>query len=848
MNGLSRTGWRRVEAVLDRALDLGGTERAAFVGQVCDGDQALRAEVEAFLAADERNHHLLDTSLGDLAVPLLRELAGTTSPAPLAELVAGTLLGPYELLARVGVGGMGEVYRAKDLELGREVAVKVLRATAADAERLRRFEQEARSASALNHPNIVTIHGIGEDRGTRYIVMEHVEGQTLRELLAAGPIPTRELLRLASQMASGLGKAHAAGIVHRDLKPENVMVSTDGYAKIVDFGLTKLVSPLPGDRFRASGTATDETRPFLGTVGYMSPEQVRGQSVGFRSDQFSLGAILHEMATGRRAFQGETAGETLAAILERDPEPPLAPELPARFRSLVARCLAKSPYERFDSTRDLALELVDLHEHSFRHRERPYGAPAAEGVGPDRGGAAIDSLAILPLVNLSGDPGEEYLADGMTEALIAGLARLGALRVISRTSVMPFKRSEEALPEIARRLGVEGILEGSVLRVGNRVRITAQLVHGPTDSHLWAESYERELGAVLTLQDEVARAIAQEIHLVLDPREPARLGERRSIPPEAHECYLLGRYLLNQRTTAALEKSAEHFERAIERAPDHAPAYSGLADALALLAGAGHGTAARGLIERARETATRALELDETFAPAHTSLAFLRFKFDWDWPGAESAFRRALELNPSDASAHHWYALYLSALSRHEEAKAHIHEAQRLDPLSLIIRVAASRVLQFARDFDGAIEHARKALELDPGYAEAHFNLGMCWFHKSRHREAIEELEQAVILSGERPLFLAVLGHALARSGRSGEARRILDRLRELSKQSTISPVAFAILHVGLGETDESFEALERAIDGRDGMVVFLNVDSFPDSVRTDPRFAECLRRLRLAP
>ncbi|HVS65282.1 MAG TPA: protein kinase, partial [Thermoanaerobaculia bacterium] len=735
MDGLCREGWQRLEEILDRALALEAAERAAFVQKACGGDDALRAEVEAFLAADERSHRVLDGSLTGLAEPVLQALADTALRVPRVELVAGTRLGAYEIVSRVGVGGMGEVYRATDLELGRDVAIKVLRAeAAADSERLRRFEQEARSASALNHPNIVTIHGIGEERGMRYIVMEHVEGRTLRELLAVGPLPTRDLFRLASQMASGIAKAHEAGIVHRDLKPENVMFSSDGFAKILDFGLTKLMSPLGGEGCRAPSAAPGEAKPsrVLGTVGYMSPEQVKGESVDFRSDQFSLGVILHEMATGRQAFRRETATETLSGILESAPEPPLHPDLPARFRSLVERCLAKDPDERFESTRELARVLLDLHEQSLGSAERSSG-----------GGGLIDSLAILPLVDLSAEPGDGHFADGMTEALIADLARLGAVRVTSRTSVMPFKGTVESLPEISRKLGVEGIVEGSVLRSGNRVRITAKLVHGPTDSHVWAQSYERELGDVLALQGDLARAIAREIHVRLDPQEQTRLEERPAISPEAHEHYLLGRYLLNRRTTVALEKSVEHFERAIEMVPDYTLAYSGLADSLALLAGAGHGGSFRGLVERARQAATKALELDETLPAVHTSLGFLRFKFDWDWPGAEAAFRRALELSPSDASAHHWFALYLTAMAHHDVAEVHIREAQRLDPLSLIIRAAASRVLQLARDYDRAIEEGRKALELDPGYAEAHFNLGMCWLAQSMYQEAIEALERA---------------------------------------------------------------------------------------------------------
>ncbi len=713
-DALSPERWRRIEEILDEALDLEAPERSAFLEEVCRGDDRLRSEVEAFLAADELGHPLLDRTLTRLPTSCLRELAleqPRVSSVPLGpKLGPGTRLGSYEILSRAGSGGMGEVYRAEDLMLGRQVAIKVLRdETGADAEhlrrlehlreleqRLRQLEQEARAASRLNHPNIVTIHGIGEERGTPYIVMEHVEGRTLRELQASGPLPARDLFRLGTQMATGLAKAHAAGIVHRDLKPENVMVSADGFVKILDFGLIKLIADDPqgdsgdGDGEHPRGGESSRRSRLVGTVGYMSPEQVRREPVDFRSDQFALGAILHEMATGRPAFRREGTAETLAAILESGPRPPLGDELPVRFRSLVERCLAKDPAERFDSTEDLARELASFDGSSVR----------------------------------SGEPG--------------------------------------------------------------------------------------------------------------------------SLPPEAREDYLLGLYLLAQRRTAALEKSVEHFERVIERAPEHAPAYSGLGDALALLAGAGHGASARSLAERAEHAATRALELDETLAAAHTSLGFLRFKFDWDWEGAEASFRRALELDPTDANAHHRYALYLSALARHEEAKLHVGEARRIDPLSLIIRVAASRVLQFAGELDRALELCHEALELDPGYAEAHFNLGMCRLYEGKYPESIDALETAVALVGERPLFLAVLGHVLARAGRSDEVQNLLTRLRELSETQPVSPTAFAIIYCGLGDLDRYFEAVDEAIDRRDPIMVYGPVDPLCHGAHEDPRFAECIRRIGL--
>lgn len=844
---LQRERWQEIAAILERAFDLAERERATFVERACGDDRALRAEIEALLAADRRGNRLLDSGLETVAASLFRGVAAGSFRTTPPELSPGTRLGSYEILGQLGAGGMGEVYRARDLRLEREVAVKVLREDLAlDPTRLERFEGEARAASALNHPNILVIHGIGEEGDARYIVMEYVEGETLRRVLASGPLPVGRLFRLAAQIASGLEKAHAAGIVHRDLKPENVMISTDGFAKIVDFGLSKLVPTRAGGRADGSWATADGTEPsrLVGTLAYMSPEQAAGRSVDFRSDQFSLGTVLFEMATGRKAFRRETPEETLAAIRESDPEPPLGADLPPRFRGLVERCLAKRREERFDSTADLARDLRSLDRRPYDPFRDRRSAGAEAGLERATVGERVDSLAILPLVDLDGDPGREYFADGMTEALIDRLARIGGLRVISRGSVMRFKNTETPVTEIAGRLGVAGVLEGTVRRIGDRVRIAVDLLHGPTGRPLWARSYDRVLDDMPALQAELARAIVREIRLRVAPAERARLDASPAVPPDAQESYLLGRYLLNRRTTDALEKSVGYFERAIERAPDYALAYSGLADALALLAGAGHLVAGTGLEERARAAARRALELDEWLAEAHLSLAFLRFKVDWDWPGAEIEFRRAVELAPGSASAHHWYALFLSARSRHEEAEAHIVEALKLDPLSLIIRVAASRVAQFARDFDRAIERCEAALDLEPDYAEGHFNMGMCLLQEERSAEAAESLERAVALGGRRPLFMGVLAVALARSGRERDARRLVAELEELDGGSTSAALVAA--HVGLGEPERAVGHAIAAAERREGPVAFFGVEPLTDELRGIPEFENLLRRVGL--
>ncbi len=537
-------------------------------------------------------------------------------------LQPGTRLGNYEVLSELGSGGMGEVYKARDLKLGREVAIKVLpQEMASDSQRLRRFEQEARAASALNHPNIVTIYEIGEHEGTPYIAMEYVDGVTLREMLSDGePLPTKKLLKLSTQIADGLAKAHSAGIVHRDLKPENLMVTQDGFIKILDFGLAKLVAESSGAESKTVTKATQEGA-VLGTVQYMSPEQAAGRPVDYRSDQFSLGSILYEMATGKLAYLRETGPETQAAIMRDEPEPitVLNPHVPAQLTHIIERCLEKEPHERYDSTRDLARDLESVDALGTAPQASSSGSrrlllagvsgfvlvvtlvvmtlftgDMRDWIAGDKGPPRIESIAVLPLENLSGDPEQEYFADGMTDELIAELAQIGALKVISRTSIMQYKEARKSLPEIARELDVDAIVEGTVRRAEGRVRITAQLIRAETDQHLWAESYDRELLDILSLQSEVARAIAQEVQVRLTPQEVLQLANTRPVNAEAHEAYLRGRYFWNEafgtpraikleRLNAALES----FRQAIALDAGYARGYAGLAETYVDLANSG---------------------------------------------------------------------------------------------------------------------------------------------------------------------------------------------------------------------------------------------------------------------
>jgi serine/threonine-protein kinase len=564
-----------------------------------------------------------------------------------------------------------------------------------------------------NHPNIVHIYDIGYQEGTHFIAMECVEGRSLRELLSEGPVPARKLLKLATQIADGLAKAHSAGIVHRDLKPENIMVSHDGYAKIIDFGLAKLRPDASDLDSMLSTVDRIETREgvVLGTIGYMSPEQVKGQAADFRSDQFALGVILYEAATGRRPFRAGSPAEILSAILKEEPEPVSASNsrVPAALARVIERCLAKFPEERYDSTRDLVREIEDLgfvdaatrSRGEVSKRRRAVLALAAGLVAisfaalyllklADEGAVEprVESIAVLPLENLSGDPEQEYFAAGMHEALITDLSKIGALKVISRTSVMRYEETDKSLPEIARELGVDAVIEGSVLRAGDRVRITAQLVHGASDEHLWAESYDRDLHDVLTLQSEVARAIAGEVKVTLTPEEEARLAKARPVDPEVYELYLKGRHHWSQSTEDGLRQSIEYFEKALEKDPSFALAYVGLAESYFWAWGSflsWEEARSKGLAY-----ALKAAELDDSLDEAHRMLALIAGQ-DWNWEAAERELKRTLELNPNSAYAHDTYSILLMKLGRTQEAVEEEDKAQRRTARRGCTRMRSSR-------------------------------------------------------------------------------------------------------------------------------------------------------------
>lgn len=785
-------------------------------------------------------------------------------------LPANQLVSHYRILEKIGEGGMGVVYRAHDDRLGRDVALKFLPPPLiADKAARDLLIREARAASALNHPNICTVYDIGRADGRDYIVMEYVKGAPLASQIREGGLPDETAVRYGEQIADALAHAHEHGVIHRDLKSSNIMITPDGRAKVLDFGLAKRAM---GDKPADQTTLTFDTEdtPGAGTMHYTAPEILRGGRADARSDIWSLGVVLYEMASGRRPFQGRTAYELSSDIMYHAP-PSIAPKT-AGLASVIECCMSKSPEDRYQHAIEVraALSLLrattPLPQHSGNAsggmpvavRERRTWATAVsvlvlillaigvwtwrrERLQGEASGAAVRSLAVLPLENTSGDPSQEFFAEGMTDELTTQLAEIGSLRVISRTSVMQYKGSKKSLPEIAKDLRVDAVVEGSVMRSGNRVRITAQLIQAATDKHLWAKSYEGDAQDVLGLQRSVAQEIADEVKARLTPEEQKRLSTPRPVNPAAHEAYLKGLYL-DSGSDADQLKAKDYFERAIQIDPNYAPAYAGLAQYY----WSGLELHPRDSMPLARRNALKALKLDPDLAKAHLELAAIRFYTDWDWTGADQEFHRALELNSGDAEGHRLYSFFLAALGRREDALAQIRRAQDLDPLSTSTQVTAGFVFYYVQQYDNAIEQCRGVFELDPGSAGAYDCLGASYLAKGMYEEAIAAAQRASSLSGNDPARLVGLARAYALADRKADALAVVAHLREEANARYVPPYFFAVTYAALGQKDQAFKWLEKAFLEHDYYLAWLKVDPAMDPVRSDPRFEQIFRDVNL--
>jgi serine/threonine protein kinase/Tfp pilus assembly protein PilF len=835
-------------------------------------------------------------------------------------IAVGTKLGRYEIRSQIGAGGMGEVYLAQDTKLDRKVAIKFLHEEfSKDADKLNRFVQEAKAASALNHPNILTVYEIGEVDGKNYIATELIDGQTLREHLShKESLQLNSILKIGVQVSEALSAAHQAGIIHRDIKPENIMLRKDGYAKVLDFGLAKLSEP------KAIATGSEDatrvqvnTTPgmVMGTVSYMSPEQARGNLTDARTDIWSLGVVLYEMLAGKVPFTGETVNHTIVSILEK--EPLLLEKVPAELQRIVRKSMTKDVDMRYQSARDLLIDLKNLRRDldiqgelersivpnretanaSLENATQIYAADAVAATSSgqaaatqslttsssslayavaqakshklataiigillvgvisvagyfafvSRGGSTrqISSIAVMPFVNESGNADVEYLSDGMTETLIGSLTQLPNLNVKSRSSVFRYKGKQTDTKTIGKELNVQAVLNGRVAQHGDQLTLSLELVDAATENAIWSQQYTRKQTELVSLQSEIARDVSSKLKSKLSGAEVAKVEKTYTADPAAYQLYLKGRFQWNKRTGESLKRAVEFFDQAIAKDPNYALAYSGLAESYVLFPSYSVALPMESM-PKAKAVALRAIELDDSLAETHTALGQYYSDFEWNYPAAEKEFRRAIELNPNYAPAHQQFGIEgLTALGRFDEAVAEGKRAEELDPVSPIIGADLGNILFYARRFDESIKQLNRTIELDPNWYLAHALLCQAYDLKGQFGQAVSECQKARELNDD-PLVLSYLAHAYGRSGRREEATKVVGQMHELAKQRYVPAYGFGLAYAALGDKDQAFQWLERSLQDRAWDITFLKVDPSMDSLRSDPRFSDLVKRVGL--
>jgi len=822
-------------------------------------------------------------------------------------ITAGTRLGRYEIRSKIGEGGMGEVYLAHDMKLDRKVALKILPAEiAGDRNRMNRFVQEAKAASALNHPNIITIHEIDQTDAAHFIAMEFIDGETLRERLSGAPMKLSEVLDVAIQTSSAFSAAHAAGIVHRDLKPENIMLRRDGIVKVLDFGLAKLTEQLPADSIdrEAPTRALVKTEPgvVMGTAIYMSPEQARGMQLDSRTDIFSFGVVLYEMVAARLPFDGATSSEVVASILSEKAPPPLARysrEAPAELERIVSKALRKERTQRYQTTKDLLLDLQALKQQlefeAKLERSMPPETSRSQVTVPGTsstlsGGAAtttpikeslatrikthklslimalamlivaagsfayrfyfarpagsIDSIAVLPLMNASNDPNTEYLSDGISEALINSLTELRQLRVTARATAFRYKGKEIDPQAVGRELNVQAVLMGRVRQSGDALNILVDLVDTTTGAQLWGQEYERKVSDVLSVKQAIAREVTDKLRLRLSGEDKQRIAKRDTANAEAYQFYLRGRYFWNKRTAESIDKAIQEFQQAIDHDPNYALGYVGLADCYLAKEIYAIGSSNENL-SKARAAADRALQVNDTLSEARTSSAMI-YLAQWRLREAGEEFKRAISLNPNYPIAHYWFGAYFQCSGRSDDALREMKRAQELDPLSPIISVGVALEYLSKHDSNSAIEQCQRVIELDPRIHGAHHNLGFAYLQQHRYEEAIAELQKAVELSGRLSLNLADLGYGYALAGKRAEALAIIRELEERYARGQATGQQLATVYAGLGDKDHAFAWLEKDFQQHTSGLLWIVWWMPFEDLHSDARYADLIRRMGL--
>jgi serine/threonine-protein kinase len=845
--------WRQVEELFHTALGLNSAVRGEYLASACRGDGVLLGEVESLLSAFDSRSGFLEEPAFSLGMSLL-------SSAP-ADSLTGKTVGPYKIIKALGGGGMGQVYLAEDTRLGRKVALKFLsEKLSEDNWAKRQLTKEAQAVAQLDHPNICAVYGLEEEAGHTFIVMQYIEGETLADLIRRSPPDVKQALTFAAQMTGALAEAHSHGILHRDIKPSNVMVTAGGQSKILDFGLATFIQQRQDAAFNAdASTEFSHSGLIIGTVAYMSPEQLRAERLDFRSDIFSFGTLLYELFSGENPFAHDNQAETISAILTSRPAHLTrrgAAAVPQELNRIVLKCLEKEKERRYQSASELLIDLQNLQdESSFRRARKSLRAVALVAlliilfVGSAVAymyATRVRTLAVLPLVNEGGDPGNEYLSDGLSDNLIGKLSRLSRLRVTSPTIVSGYKGRAIDPQAAGRELHVDAVLVGKLIQRGEFLTVEARLISTDDGAQLWAYVYDGRMTDIIGLQDQLSERIASGLQVWMASGEKRSLTAHNTDNPEAFRQYMLGRNYWGKRDRANIQKAIECFKRAVDLDPNYADAYAGLADSYVVMNTVPYGPLpTKEVMTKARAMANQALTIDDTLCEAHTSLGVVKLKYDWDWQGAAAEFRRALVEKPDYALAHYWYANLQAVLGNHEESIAESKSARDLDPLSPLAEMNLGRAYYFARQYDMADAHFTRMLKSDPNDLKAKYLLSLTYIQKGMYGEAAGLLES---FPESDSLFAAApLGYAYAKLRRKDEALKVLGEVLERSKNVYVPPLEVAIIYIGLGDRDEAFKWLDKAYDERFSSLIYLTADPLFDDLHQDARFADLAARLKLA-